>query len=94
MLERVIKVEPVDLNQLLTKASRRGRKRKTVEEELEADMAVEVEGDEYRKKRLRNNIAVRKSRERAKVRHEDTQQKLVELADENQRSGFLDGEIA
>lgn len=83
MVDRVIKVEPLDLNQLLAKSSRRGRKRKTSEEKRSAETEVEGESDDYRRKRLRNNIAVRKSRERAKVRHEDTQQKLLELATDN-----------
>ena len=77
-------MEPVDLNSLLTKASKRGRKRKTSAEAAAVDELVEHESDEYRRKRLRNNIAVRKSRERAKMRHEDTQHKLLELAKENQ----------
>lgn len=84
IIERVVKVEPVDLNTLLTKASKRGRKRKTSAEAAAVDELVEHESDEYRRKRLRNNIAVRKSRERAKMRHEDTQHKLLELAKENQ----------
>lgn len=40
---------------------------------------------EYRQRRERNNIAVRKSRDKAKRRNQEMQQKLVELAAENER---------
>ncbi|XP_070603833.1 CCAAT/enhancer-binding protein delta [Erythrolamprus reginae] len=40
---------------------------------------------EYRQRRERNNIAVRKSRDKAKRRNQDMQQKLVELSAENDR---------
>jgi len=83
MVDRVIKQEPLDLTQLLAKTSRRGRKRKNTEEKQAVEDEIEKESDEYRRKRLRNNIAVRKSRERAKMRHEDTQHKLLELATDN-----------
>lgn len=40
---------------------------------------------EYRQRRERNNIAVRKSRDKAKRRNLDMQQKLVELCSDNER---------
>ncbi|XP_049931012.1 CCAAT/enhancer-binding protein delta [Epinephelus moara] len=40
---------------------------------------------EYRQRRERNNIAVRKSRDKAKRRNLDMQQKLLELSSENDR---------
>ena len=79
----------MDLATLLSKASKRGRKRKSSEEKSVAESEVGEEMDEYRRKRLRNNIAVRKSRERAKMRQEDTQQKLIELANENAQQQAL-----
>ncbi|XP_062986777.1 CCAAT/enhancer-binding protein delta [Elgaria multicarinata webbii] len=40
---------------------------------------------EYRQRRERNNIAVRKSRDKAKRRNQEMQQKLLELSSENDR---------
>lgn len=40
---------------------------------------------EYRQRRERNNIAVRKSRDKAKKRNIDMQQKLLELSNENEK---------
>ncbi|XP_062847161.1 CCAAT/enhancer-binding protein delta [Trichomycterus rosablanca] len=40
---------------------------------------------EYRQRRERNNIAVRKSRDKAKQRNLEMQQKLIELSAENER---------
>ncbi|XP_061454419.1 CCAAT/enhancer-binding protein delta [Rhineura floridana] len=40
---------------------------------------------EYRQRRERNNIAVRKSRDKAKRRNQEMQQKVVELSAENDR---------
>ncbi|XP_068604717.1 CCAAT/enhancer-binding protein delta [Brachionichthys hirsutus] len=40
---------------------------------------------EYRQRRERNNIAVRKSRDKAKIRNVEMQQKLLELGSENER---------
>uniref|UniRef100_UPI00398E79AB CCAAT/enhancer-binding protein alpha n=1 Tax=Pristiophorus japonicus TaxID=55135 RepID=UPI00398E79AB len=40
---------------------------------------------EYRLRRERNNIAVRKSRDKAKLRNAETQHKVMELASDNQR---------
>ncbi|GLV36231.1 slow border cells [Carabus blaptoides fortunei] len=41
--------------------------------------------DEYRRRRERNNIAVRKSREKAKVRTRETEEKVKLLVKENER---------
>ena len=62
----MIKAEPVDIEELTQKRSKRGRKRKTTESENELTQAYNRENNEYKKKRLRNNIAVRKSRDKGK----------------------------
>ena len=64
----MIKAEPVDIEELTKKRSRRGRKRKTTESENELTRSYEREDNEYKKKRLRNNIAVRKSRDKGRVK--------------------------
>ena len=46
--------------------------------------ASNVEDDDYAKKRQRNNIAVRKSRMKAKERIEETRRRVVDLAKENE----------
>ena len=67
----MIKAEPVDIEELTKKRSRRGRKRKTTESENELTRSYEREDNEYKKKRLRNNIAVRKSRDKGRFRKND-----------------------
>ncbi len=47
--------------------------------------AVDRHSMEYRQRRERNNIAVRKSRDKAKMRNMEMQQKLLELSAENDR---------
>lgn len=47
--------------------------------------AVDRYSMEYRQRRERNNIAVRKSRDKAKRRNMEMQQKLIELSAENDR---------
>lgn len=46
---------------------------------------LDKHSDEYRLRRERNNIAVRKSRDKAKVRNMETQHKVLELSAENDR---------
>lgn len=46
---------------------------------------LEKDSDEYRQRRERNNLAVRKSRDKAKMRNLETQHKVLELAAENDR---------
>ncbi|GCB63202.1 CCAAT/enhancer-binding protein beta-like [Scyliorhinus torazame] len=46
---------------------------------------VDKHSDEYRMRRERNNIAVRKSRDKAKLRNVETQHKVLELTAENER---------
>ncbi|MBN3309869.1 CCAAT/enhancer-binding protein alpha [Amia ocellicauda] len=46
---------------------------------------VDKNSNEYRLRRERNNIAVRKSRDKAKMRNVETQQKVLELASDNDR---------
>ncbi|XP_053105031.1 CCAAT/enhancer-binding protein delta [Hemicordylus capensis] len=50
-----------------------------------AKKCVDRFSPEYRQRRERNNIAVRKSRDKAKRRNQEMQQKLVELSAENDR---------
>lgn len=47
--------------------------------------SVDRYSQEYRQRRERNNIAVRKSRDKAKQRNLDVQQKMIELSSENDR---------
>ncbi|KAM9409320.1 CCAAT/enhancer-binding protein alpha [Pholidichthys leucotaenia] len=46
---------------------------------------VDKNSTEYRLRRERNNVAVRKSRDKAKLRNLETQQKVVELTADNDR---------
>ncbi|RVE74926.1 hypothetical protein OJAV_G00027100 [Oryzias javanicus] len=46
---------------------------------------VDKSSPEYRLRRERNNVAVRKSRDKAKLRNMETQQKVVELSADNER---------
>ncbi|XP_043937661.1 CCAAT/enhancer-binding protein alpha [Protopterus annectens] len=46
---------------------------------------VDKGSTEYRVRRERNNIAVRKSRDKAKLRNAETQQKVLELSSDNER---------
>lgn len=46
---------------------------------------VDKNSSEYRLRRERNNVAVRKSRDKAKMRNAETQQKVLELAVDNER---------
>ncbi|KAF7667795.1 hypothetical protein LDENG_00045560 [Lucifuga dentata] len=46
---------------------------------------VDKSSPEYRMRRERNNVAVRKSRDKAKIRNLETQQKVVELTTDNDR---------
>lgn len=50
-----------------------------------AKKRLEKDSDEYRQRRERNNLAVRKSRDKAKMRNLETQHKVLELAAENDR---------
>ncbi|XP_066442697.1 CCAAT/enhancer-binding protein beta [Eleutherodactylus coqui] len=47
--------------------------------------ALDKHSDEYKQRRERNNIAVRKSRDKAKIRNLETQHKVLELTAENER---------
>ncbi|XP_072136113.1 CCAAT/enhancer-binding protein alpha [Mobula birostris] len=47
--------------------------------------SVDKNSLEYRLRRERNNIAVRKSRDKAKLRNVETQHKVMELASDNER---------
>lgn len=47
--------------------------------------SVDRHSQEYRQRRERNNIAVRKSRDKAKQRNLEMQQKMIELSAENER---------
>ncbi|XP_016076363.1 PREDICTED: CCAAT/enhancer-binding protein alpha [Miniopterus natalensis] len=52
---------------------------------LAAKKSVDKNSNEYRVRRERNNIAVRKSRDKAKQRNVETQQKVLELTSDNDR---------
>lgn len=47
--------------------------------------SLDKHSDEYKQRRERNNIAVRKSRDKAKIRNMETQHKVLELTAENER---------
>ncbi|XP_053126303.1 CCAAT/enhancer-binding protein alpha [Hemicordylus capensis] len=47
--------------------------------------SLDKNSSEYRVRRERNNIAVRKSRDKAKQRNAETQQKVLELSSDNER---------
>ncbi len=47
--------------------------------------SVDRHSPEYRQRRERNNVAVRKSRDRAKLRNLEMQQKMLELNSDNER---------
>ena len=84
----MINSELVDIVEL-TKRSRRGRKRKNSEFENQLIQNFEHEGDEYKKKRIKNNIAVRKSRDKARFHQELMQNKLIELVNDNKNQRRL-----
>lgn len=46
---------------------------------------VQKESDEYKEKRARNNVAVRKSRDKAKIRQQETEGRMTGLTRENDR---------
>ncbi|XP_010888905.1 CCAAT/enhancer-binding protein beta [Esox lucius] len=46
---------------------------------------LDKDSEEYKQRRERNNLAVRKSRDKAKMRNMETQHKVLELAAENDR---------
>jgi len=76
MVEKKSSKLPSDAAKL--KATRRtGAKSKKV--------TCDKESEEYRLKRARNNIAVRKSRFKSKMKSVQTEQKVQELTDENKR---------
>ncbi|XP_071401949.1 CCAAT/enhancer-binding protein beta [Centroberyx affinis] len=50
-----------------------------------AKKRLDKDSDEYKQRRERNNLAVRKSRDKAKMRNMETQHKVLELAAENDR---------
>lgn len=93
LVSNMIKAEPVDIEELTKKRSKRGRKRKSTESENELTRAYDRENNEYKKKRLRNNIAVRKSRDKAKNRQMEIQGKLMELANENKTQKQVIGKL-
>lgn len=53
--------------------------------------SMDKNSDEYRKRRERNNVAVKKSREKSRIRSVQTEHRVSELTQENQR---LHGKIA
>ncbi|GCC27006.1 CCAAT/enhancer-binding protein beta-like [Chiloscyllium punctatum] len=59
--------------------------RATASKNNKSKKLVDKHSDEYRLRRERNNIAVRKSRDKAKLRNVETQHKVLELTAENER---------
>ena len=47
--------------------------------------AIPKDSEDYRQRRDRNNVAVRKSRDKAKQQQQETQKKVKSLSDENER---------
>ena len=66
-MSEIIKSEPIDVDEFTQKRSKRGRKRKPTDCENDLSKQYDKESNEYKKKRIRNNIAVRKSRDKGKV---------------------------
>ena len=64
-VSNIIKKEPMDMSDIIHKRSKRGRKRKTTESDVDCGKLDRI-SDDYRRKRERNNIAVRKSRDKGK----------------------------
>ena len=56
----------MDMSDIIQKRSKRGRKRKATEADLDVNKLDRI-SDDYRRKRERNNIAVRKSRDKGKL---------------------------
>ena len=56
----------MDMSDIIQKRSKRGRKRKATEVDLDVNKLDRI-SDDYRRKRERNNIAVRKSRDKGKL---------------------------
>jgi len=54
-------------------------------DEKKPKKAIDKASDEYRRRRERNNIAVRKSREKAKQRCKDTERRVCDLVSENDK---------
>lgn len=52
---------------------------------LKGKRVIDKDSDEYKQRRERNNVAVRRSREKSKLRNKQTQKKVAELQDENDK---------
>merc|ERR1711892_52162 len=81
-VSNIIKKEPMDMSDIIHKRSKRGRKRKTTESDVDCGKLDRI-SDDYRRKRERNNIAVRKSRDKAKMRQQERESQLMNLSQEN-----------
>lgn len=55
------------------------------EDKKSSKKQIDKDSDEYRRRRERNNIAVRKSREKAKQRCKDTEKRVSDLISENDK---------
>ncbi|XP_074864670.1 CCAAT/enhancer-binding protein alpha [Carettochelys insculpta] len=62
-----------------------GLKLLSADQRAKTKKSVDKNSNEYRVRRERNNIAVRKSRDKAKQRNAETQQKVMELTSDNDR---------
>ncbi|CAB1311811.1 unnamed protein product, partial [Coregonus sp. 'balchen'] len=65
--------------------SRRGGGGKATPPSKMKKTSGDKDSDEYRQRRERNNLAVKKSRMRSKQKAQDTQQRVNELKEENER---------
>lgn len=62
-----------------------GMKMMSASERGKSKKPIDKSSVEYRLRRERNNVAVRKSRDKAKMRNVETQQKVIELSADNDR---------
>jgi len=79
--KQALKLESSMSSQLKAPSSRSSRKHSTSKRGMYSDK----HSDEYRQKRERNNVAVRKSRFKSKQKFIETQGKVEELTEENER---------
>lgn len=82
LLPALVKARPIDLNEYPKK------RQANCEDEsgpAKRSKPISKESDEYKMKRERNNVAVRKSRDKAKIKSIETQKKVSELSSENSR---------
>ncbi|XP_022111261.1 CCAAT/enhancer-binding protein alpha-like [Acanthaster planci] len=70
---------------ILKSPVQRGRKSSKSSSSRRVRLVLDKESEEYRQKRVKNNIAVRRSREKSKAKSLELQSKVKELTSENER---------